>query len=114
MKIAALIPARMGSTRFPGKPLVQLAGRPLVVHVLDACRSSGAFAEVRVATDDERIATAVSADWADTIGVGCVRCWDVTGSLHDGDEVIESAWQDGCERFRSATQRNRLGLEPGE
>lgn len=60
MKPVAIIPARWGSTRFPGKPLVRLAGRPLVVHVLDACRRSGAFSEVRVATDDERIAAAVS------------------------------------------------------
>ena len=60
MKPVAIIPARWGSTRFPGKPLVQLAGRPLVVHVLDACRRSGAFSDVRVATDDDRIAAAVS------------------------------------------------------
>src|SRR5215468_9268445 len=61
VKPVAVIPARWGSTRLPGKPLVQLAGRPLVVHVLDACRRSGAFSEVRVATDDDRIAAAVSA-----------------------------------------------------
>jgi 3-deoxy-manno-octulosonate cytidylyltransferase (CMP-KDO synthetase) len=61
VKPVAIIPARWGSTRFPGKPLVQLAGRPLVVHVLDACLRSGAFSDVRVATDDERIASAVSA-----------------------------------------------------
>ncbi len=61
MKPVAVIPARWGSTRFPGKPLVLLAGRPLVVHVLEACRRSGAFSEVRVATDDERIAAVVSA-----------------------------------------------------
>ena len=60
MKTIAVIPARWGSTRFPGKPLVRLAGRPLVLRVLDACRGSGAFSEVRVATDDERIAAAVS------------------------------------------------------
>jgi 3-deoxy-manno-octulosonate cytidylyltransferase (CMP-KDO synthetase) len=60
VKPVAIIPARWGSTRFPGKPLVRLAGRPLVVHVLEACRRSGAFSEVRVATDDERIAAAVS------------------------------------------------------
>jgi 3-deoxy-manno-octulosonate cytidylyltransferase (CMP-KDO synthetase) len=60
VKPVAVIPARWGSTRFPGKPLVRLAGRPLVVHVLEACRRSGAFSEVRVATDDERIAAAVS------------------------------------------------------
>ena len=59
MKPVAIIPARWGSTRFPGKPLARLAGRPLVVHVLEACRRSGAFAEMRVATDDERIAAAV-------------------------------------------------------
>jgi len=60
VKPVAVIPARWGSTRFPGKPLVRLAGRPLVVHVLETCRRSGAFSEVRVATDDERIAAAVS------------------------------------------------------
>jgi 3-deoxy-manno-octulosonate cytidylyltransferase (CMP-KDO synthetase) len=60
VKPVAIIPARWGSTRFPGKPLVRLAGRPLVVHVLEACRRSGAFSEVRVATDDERIASVVS------------------------------------------------------
>jgi 3-deoxy-manno-octulosonate cytidylyltransferase (CMP-KDO synthetase) len=60
VKPVAIIPARWGSTRFPGKPLVQLAGRPLVVHVLDACRRSGAFSDVRVATDDERIAAVIA------------------------------------------------------
>ena len=61
VKPVAIIPARWGSTRFPGKPLARLAGRPLVVHVLDACRASDAFSEVRVATDDARIADAVIA-----------------------------------------------------
>jgi len=61
VKPVAVIPARWAATRFPGKPLASLGGRPLVVHVLEACRRSGAFAEVRVATDDERIAAAVSA-----------------------------------------------------
>jgi 3-deoxy-manno-octulosonate cytidylyltransferase (CMP-KDO synthetase) len=61
VKPVAVIPARWAATRFPGKPLANLAGRPLVVHVLEACQRSGAFAEVLVATDDERIATAVSA-----------------------------------------------------
>jgi 3-deoxy-manno-octulosonate cytidylyltransferase (CMP-KDO synthetase) len=60
VKPVAVIPARWASTRFPGKPLALLAGRPLVLHVLDACRSSAAFSDVRVATDDARIADAVS------------------------------------------------------
>jgi 3-deoxy-manno-octulosonate cytidylyltransferase (CMP-KDO synthetase) len=57
----AVIPARWGSSRFPGKPLADLAGKPLVVHVLDRVRESGAFDVVWVATDDERIADAVHA-----------------------------------------------------
>lgn len=55
---AVLIPARYASTRFPGKPLVDLAGRPMVVHVCERARESGAE-PVCVATDDERIAQAV-------------------------------------------------------
>jgi len=57
---AALIPARYASTRFPGKPLADLAGRPMVVRVCERARESGA-APVCVATDDARIADAVRA-----------------------------------------------------
>ncbi len=57
---AVLIPARHASTRFPGKPLADLAGKPMVVHVCERARESGADA-VCVATDDKRIAEAVRA-----------------------------------------------------
>jgi 3-deoxy-manno-octulosonate cytidylyltransferase (CMP-KDO synthetase) len=57
---AALIPARYSSTRFPGKPLADLAGKPMVVRVCERARASGAQ-PVSVATDDERIASAVRA-----------------------------------------------------
>jgi 3-deoxy-manno-octulosonate cytidylyltransferase (CMP-KDO synthetase) len=57
---AALIPARFASTRFPGKPLADVAGKPMVVRVCERARESGA-APVCVATDDERIAQAVRA-----------------------------------------------------
>ena len=60
MKFQVLIPARYASTRFPGKPLAELAGRPMVVHVCERAKKSGAAA-VHVATDDERIAHAVRA-----------------------------------------------------
>jgi 3-deoxy-manno-octulosonate cytidylyltransferase (CMP-KDO synthetase) len=53
-----VIPARYASTRFPGKPLADLAGRPMVVRVCERAAKSGA-AGVHVATDDERIAAAV-------------------------------------------------------
>ena len=51
-----VIPARFASTRFPGKPLHLIAGRPLVHHVWDRCRASRKAAGVVIATDDERIA----------------------------------------------------------
>lgn len=55
-----LIPARYASTRLPGKPLADLAGKPMVVRVAERARSSGA-ADVVVATDDERIRVAATA-----------------------------------------------------
>jgi 3-deoxy-manno-octulosonate cytidylyltransferase (CMP-KDO synthetase) len=55
-----VIPARYGSTRFPGKPLVDLGGMPMVVRVCERASQSGARA-VHVATDDQRIAAAVRA-----------------------------------------------------
>ena len=54
----AVIPARWASTRFPGKVLAPLGGRPLFLWAADAARRSGAFRAVVVATDDERVATA--------------------------------------------------------
>jgi 3-deoxy-manno-octulosonate cytidylyltransferase (CMP-KDO synthetase) len=55
-----IIPARYGSSRFPGKPLADIAGRPMVVRVCERAQQSGA-ASVHVATDDARIAAAVQA-----------------------------------------------------
>jgi len=56
MKIIGIIPARYASTRFHGKPLHPIAGKPLVQHVVERCREASALAGVIVATDDERIA----------------------------------------------------------
>jgi len=53
-----IVPARYASTRFPGKPLADLGGKPMVVRVCERAARSGAAA-VHVATDDERIAQAV-------------------------------------------------------
>ncbi len=56
MKIIGIIPARYASTRFPGKPLHPIAGKPLIQHVVERCHEASALADVIVATDDERIA----------------------------------------------------------
>jgi 3-deoxy-manno-octulosonate cytidylyltransferase (CMP-KDO synthetase) len=56
MRILGIIPARFASTRFPGKPLHPIAGKPLVQHVVERCRQAKSLSDVIVATDDERIA----------------------------------------------------------
>lgn len=56
MRILGIIPARYASTRFPGKPLHPIAGKPLIQHVVERCQKASALAEIIVATDDARIA----------------------------------------------------------
>lgn len=58
MSTIVLIPARMASTRLPGKPLADIAGRPMIVHVADRARESG-LGRVAVATDSREVAEAV-------------------------------------------------------
>jgi 3-deoxy-manno-octulosonate cytidylyltransferase (CMP-KDO synthetase) len=55
MKIVGIIPARYASSRFPGKPLALIAGKPLIQHVVERCQESKILDEVIVATDDTRI-----------------------------------------------------------
>ena len=59
MKTYGIIPSRFGSSRFPGKPLAVLAGKPLVAWVVEAVKKAKSLDEVLVATDDERIVSAV-------------------------------------------------------
>ena len=54
-----VIPARYASTRFPGKPLALLAGKPMVQHVWERARQARALTDLVVATEDERIVRAV-------------------------------------------------------
>ena len=55
VKIIGIIPARFASTRFPGKPLALIAGKPLIQHVVEQCQKAKSLREVIVATDDTRI-----------------------------------------------------------
>ena len=59
MKIVGIIPARHASTRFPGKPLAPVAGKPLIQRVVEQCQRAKSLSELIVATDDERISSAV-------------------------------------------------------
>ncbi|WP_263752808.1 3-deoxy-manno-octulosonate cytidylyltransferase [Kosakonia cowanii] len=60
MSFVVIIPARYASTRLPGKPLVDINGKPMVVHVLERARESGAE-RIIVATDNEEVRAAVQA-----------------------------------------------------
>ena len=55
MNTIDIIPARYASTRFPGKPLALIAGKPLIQHVVEQCQKARSLSEVIVATDDTRI-----------------------------------------------------------
>ena len=59
MTIVAVIPARYHSSRFPGKPLADICGKPMVQHVYERASSAVLVDEILVATDDARIADAV-------------------------------------------------------
>ena len=92
MKYLALIPARYASTRFPGKPLALLGGKPVVQRVYEqACK---AFDEVYVCTDDERIYAAVQAFGGkavmtdSTLRSGTDRCWQACERIGSDADVV--------------------------
>jgi 3-deoxy-manno-octulosonate cytidylyltransferase (CMP-KDO synthetase) len=60
-RITAIIPARYASTRLPGKPLLEIAGRPMILHVVERAKQVSSISRVIVATDDIRVLNAVIA-----------------------------------------------------
>ena len=89
MKTIGIIPARYASTRFPGKPLHLIAGKPLIQHVVERCREASALADVVVATDDERIAKVA----AEFCTVEMTRADHSTGT----DRIAEVAARMDCD-----------------
>ncbi|HEY5764014.1 MAG TPA: 3-deoxy-manno-octulosonate cytidylyltransferase [Rhodocyclaceae bacterium] len=84
----AVVPARFGSTRLPGKPLIDLCGKPMVVRVAERAAASGA-ATVTIATDDERVLTVAEAH-----GIDCLltRTDHPTGTDRLGEVVARKGW----------------------
>ncbi|MEI6715624.1 MAG: 3-deoxy-manno-octulosonate cytidylyltransferase [Verrucomicrobiota bacterium] len=93
-KIAVVIPARWASTRFPGKPLHLIAGKPLVQHVWEKCQRAKGVDSVIIATDDMRIAEAAFAFGAEVTLTSpkCVsgtdRCAEVAKRLKSITHII--------------------------
>lgn len=83
MKIIGVIPARFGSTRFPGKPLKLILGKPLLEWVIRGAQGSKKISEILVATDEERIA-----QLAQKLGVEAVM---TDSALPSGTDRIEAA-----------------------
>lgn len=94
MKILGVIPARFESTRFPGKPLIDLAGKTMIERVYLQTKKSNALADVVVATDDQRIFDAVKAFKGEVILTsnkhqsGTDRCAEVSKKLIGYDAII--------------------------
>jgi 3-deoxy-manno-octulosonate cytidylyltransferase (CMP-KDO synthetase) len=88
MRIYAIIPARYKSTRFPGKPLHPIDGKPMIQHVYERACSCEGIEEVFVATDDQRIRTAVD-------GFGGKAVMTAPGHHSGSDRIAEAAQAHG-------------------
>ena len=85
-----VIPARYGSRRLPGKPLLPVAGQPLIWHVYQAARRSAAH-EIVIATDDARIAEAARGFGAHV----CLTCPDhLSGTDRLAEVAVQCGWAD--------------------
>jgi 3-deoxy-manno-octulosonate cytidylyltransferase (CMP-KDO synthetase) len=65
--VLVVVPARYASVRFPGKPLAQIAGRPMIQHVVERLREAAGAPRIIVATEDQRIKDAVTSFGAEAI-----------------------------------------------
>jgi 3-deoxy-manno-octulosonate cytidylyltransferase (CMP-KDO synthetase) len=92
-RVVAIIPARYASTRLPGKPLLEIAGRPMILHVVERALKATVINRVIVATDDERVLRAVTDAGAEAVltspehRTGTDRLAEVAASL-DAEIIV--------------------------
>lgn len=103
--VAVVIPARYGSTRFPGKPLVEIAGKPLIQHVYEALHGVPRITDIRVVTDDHRIVRAVN-------GFGGQASFVDSPCRTGTDRVAKVATQLDCQVIMNL-QADEIPLHPG-
>ena len=94
MKVLCIIPARYASTRLPGKPLRDIAGKPMIVRVYERALQARLVQDVVVATDDERIRAAVEAHGGHAVmtradhATGTDRLAEAAARMTDYDLII--------------------------
>ena len=96
LRILGIIPARYASSRLPGKPLMDIGGRSMVMRVFDQAKKADSLSDVVVATDDERIADHVRRNGGNVVLTspnhpsGTDRCWVALTAIraNDFDAVV--------------------------
>ncbi|MES2560096.1 MAG: 3-deoxy-manno-octulosonate cytidylyltransferase [Bacteroidota bacterium] len=112
MNIIGIIPARYASTRFPGKPLIDLGGKSMIQRVYEQCKKASSLSDVIVATDDERIVEHVQTFGGKVLMTGnhhqsgTDRCAEVTLSYKGGCDAVINI--QGDEPFINPEQINAL------
>ncbi|NOT47088.1 MAG: 3-deoxy-manno-octulosonate cytidylyltransferase [Acidobacteria bacterium] len=92
--VIAIIPARFASTRLPGKLLLDVCGKPLILHTLERAAAAGTVARVIVATDDDRIFKVVTESGAEAMMTspdhqsGSDRIAEVAAKLPEGSIIV--------------------------
>jgi len=118
MKIAGIIPARYASTRFPGKPLVDIQGKSMIRRVYEQCLKCPQLNAVVVATDDERILNEVSSFGGHAIMTltshqsGTDRCGEVIEIMEKQGEAFDAVLNiQGDEPFIDPGQISKVALQ---
>lgn len=104
-RVLGVIPARFGSTRFPGKPLALIAGKPMIQYVYESAMQANLVEDVIVATDDERIRSAVHDFGGNAL---------MTSSEHETgtDRLVEAAGKYPDHDIIVNIQGDEPGIEP--
>jgi 3-deoxy-manno-octulosonate cytidylyltransferase (CMP-KDO synthetase) len=112
MKILGVIPSRYESTRFPGKPLVEIDGKTMIQRVYEQSKKASSLADVVVATDDDRIFNHVKAFGGNVVMTskdhtsGTERCNEVLEGMKEKPDVVVNI--QGDEPYINPEQINQL------
>lgn len=110
MKIVGIIPARYASSRFPGKPLIDLRGKSMIQRVYEGVKKSSLLSDVIVATDDQRIVEEVQRFGGKVVltseshTTGTDRCGEVAQLMDDVDVVINIQGDEPLVDYRQIDQ----------